>query len=411
MKYFKLFEEYTVTNKNIRSASEPYITDGGPKDIYSYDSSLMKMSSEDLQTLKDYDIRYGEVYDMRDLDRGRMVLNIEEEKKKFYNARDRDEEYNPIWKHNPPEYKKNGSLQKTEDLIKDFKKFDCYLSQFYLEKLYYLKSYMNAMYMDRNTKEYQKVIYDMWTLPSIDLVDEAIRINKENPYEDVPDKDRTIDAKEMKVRMETVLKELGYDKWKVYITDTITPRMNIKDEYKVNINSNATFNEDDVKGLIGHEIKGHVGRRYYGDKTGLILFRNGLDGKNSMDEGIAIYNSLQEKKPKPNILFNISLYAIMANQLDKLTFAELYDFCKKYETDDDILWKKTVRIKRYCTDTSKLVGDAYEGDYLDGYLKVNNMTNSQRELLLKFQVGAKQTNSIPKIKNFLEVNGFIDKDF
>ena len=101
----------------------------------------------------------------------------------------------------------------------------------------------------------------------------------------------------------------------------------------------------------------------------------------------------------------------MANQIDKLTFAELYDFCKNYTDDDEIIWKKTVRIKRYCTDTACLVGDVYEADYLDGYLEVKKMTDKQRTSILKYQVGPEQVSEIPKIKHFLEVNGFIDKDF
>ena len=69
------------------------------------------------------------------------------------------------------------------------------------------------------------------------------------------------------------------------------PRLNVK-MGKVNINSKAKFSEEDIDGLIAHEIKGHVGRRFYGKETGLWLFAYGLDGSSTYDEGLAVWNSI-----------------------------------------------------------------------------------------------------------------------
>lgn len=411
MKHFKNFKDYVNRDiKNNDTWSVPFIADGGPPNIYDRNSTVMKMSKKELAKLKELDYKYGKVFNKRELDYQRNILNADEEKKKFFNARKKGKCYNPIFKHNPPTYKKDGTLDEAIKLRKEFKNFDNYLSQFYIDRLNYLIGYMKIIETNKRSKEYADGIRNLFGRPSQHLVQKAERLIKENPFVIRDESDKTIGSEEMKSRIEKELKKLGYDKWKVHITDTITPRMNVKDEYKVNINSEAKFSEIDFESLVAHELKGHVGRRFYGDKIGLDLFRFGLEGKNNTDEGLAIYNSLQIKNPKPNVLWNICLFIIAANQVDRLNFCELFDFIDQYVDDDETCWKKTVRMKRNCEDTSMLFGDA-EIDYLDGYLKVKDMSDAQRESLLKFQVGPQTLADIPKIKNFLEVNGFIDKDF
>jgi hypothetical protein len=294
-----------------------------------------------------------------------------------------------------------------------FKLFEWYLSQFYVERLEFLIQYGEAMLMDKDSQEYVNSILKIFSPPEESLVLEAQKIISENPYEKVNKSERPIDAERMKVKIEGALKELGYDKWKVEVVDTITPRMNVKDEYIVNINKNSTFSEDDFKGLVEHEIKGHVGRRWYGDKTGLTLFRNGIMGKNKLDEGLAIYNSLYKvETPKPNILFNISFMTIMTGQIQNLDFFDLFKFGKKFIPDSDkTLFSKIARMKRVCHDTSVLVGDFYEQDYLDGFLRVSKMNDKEREEIKKFNIGPNNYHMLDHIKAFLTVNGFIDQNF
>ena len=406
LKHFMLFEEYTP---NWQKSDTDSSIGGVPE---SFPDSKFKLSNADKQNLIDMDKRYADVYEKRDLDRMRTITNKKTEKEKFFEARRNGKCYNPVFDHLPEEYTTNGSLIEAKALLKEFRNFDCYLSEFYISRLEYLVDWMELMTLDKNTEEYVKGANFLYPIPEPELYEDAKRLILQHPYVKVKDGDRDIDATEMKRKMEEVVKKHGYDKWKVYIVDNIAPRMNIKDEYKININKNAMFNDEDFDGLVQHEILGHVGRRYYGNKTGLMLFRNGLMGKNYLDEGMAIWNSLNKvKKPKPNIIFNISLYAILTWYLDKKDFCGLFDLGLTYCNDEEILWKKISRMKRLCNKTSTLVGDAYEADYLKGYLEVDKLNDIQRKLALKYQVGPDSFRDIPKIKNFLEVNGFIDKDF
>ena len=375
--------------------------------------SDLKMSPMDLQKLKKMDQEYGEICSLRNLDWHRKILNLEEEREKFFSNLERGRRYNPIFEHNPELFTENGAIEKAKNLRDRFKLFECYLSQFYVERLEFLIQYGEAMLMDKDSQEYVNSILKIFSPPEESLVLEAQKIISENPYEEVDKSERPIGAEEMKVKIEGALKELGYDKWKVEVVDTITPRMNVKDEYIVNINKNSTFSEDDFKGLVEHEIKGHVGRRWYGDKIGLVLFRNGIMGKNKLDEGLAIYNSLYKvETPKPNILFNISFMTIMTGQIQNLDFFDLFKFGKKFIPDSDkTLFSKIARMKRVCHDTSVLVGDFYEQDYLDGFLRVSKMNDKEREEIKKFNIGPNNYHMLDHIKAFLTVNGFIDQNF
>lgn len=404
MRHFMLFEEYITSWQD----ADADTSIGGAPESH----PGLKLSPSDRKRLLDLDRRYADVYEKRDLDRMRTITNKDEEKRRFFDARKRGECYNPIFDHLSEEYTKNGSLKEAKDLLDDFRNFDCFISEFYIGRLDYLVTFMELMTMDKNSKAYADKLYKLYPVPDPHLVDEAKRLVMKHPFEKVDEEDRPLDAKAMKAKMDEYIKKVGYDKWKVYIVDDIAPRMNIKDEYKVNINQDAKFSERDFEGLIQHEIEGHVGRRFYGDKTGLMIFRNGLMGKNWLDEGMAIWNSLNRvDHPKPNIIFNISLYAILTWYLDKLDFCGLFDKGLEYGVDEDTLWKKISRMKRFSNKTSCLVGDAYEADYLKGYLEVNKMNDKQRDLVLKYQVGPEQFRDIPKIHSFLKVNGFIDKDF
>ncbi len=372
----------------------------------------LKMSDEDKETLIKLDREYGYIYSMRNLDYNREIINLNEEKQRFFQKLSENKRYNPIFEHNPEKFKGSGILEYAIELQKKFKLFDCFLSEYYVENLEFFINYVKLIQMDRNSQEFVNLVNIMYSKPSPELVSKAYEIINQNPYKKVSKNAENIDAYSMKIKMEKVLKDLGYDKWKVKITDEITPRMNVKDNYIVNINANAKFTEDDFLGLVEHEIKGHVGRRFYGDKTGLILFRNGLNGKNELDEGLAIFNSLQFKKPKSNILFNISFFTLIISQIDKMDFYDLFQFGKQFiKNNDQKLFNKIARCKRVCNDTSVLVGDIYEADYLKGYLRLLNTTQSERQDILKFNVGVKDYDNIDKIRAFLTVNDFIDQYF
>lgn len=185
-----------------------------------------------------------------------------------------------------------------------FMNFNCFLSKYYIEILndYILK----VKYTIRKNNNIPNTYY-LDTPPSLQDYQLALDTIKKHPYEVIKDGDRTLDSEYAQKDLQKYIDELGY-KWKIILNDEMMPRMNVNTNKTMRIKTSAKFSNDDLEGLKKHEIEGHIGRRYYGMKTGLNLMLYGLLGRNTLDEGLAVYNSLHKvEKPKKNIHFNIAL--------------------------------------------------------------------------------------------------------
>lgn len=409
---YNIFKE-TKLNETIDSLyNTEYKGDISYDDFLSLYFSL-KISDKDIKHLKDLDIQYGKIFKSVDLDYNRKLTNLKEEREIFFKHLEEDKRYNPIFKHESKKFNAVDLLKKAITLQNKFKVFESFLSPYYIENLQILIDFLNLITLDKNSQEYVNKIYEMYPKPSQELLQQAEEMIKVNNKSYESNGDDNIDAKEMQKRMKEVLQELGYHKWDVIIKNDMTARISVSDtDFQIHINKNSNFSERDFHSLVAHEIKTHVGRAYYGDKTGLNLFRIGLKDEIELNEGLAIFNSLQVKEPKPDVLFNICFYTLICGQVDKMDFYDLFQYGKKFIKDrDKSLFAKISRLKRVCKDTSTLVGDTYHTCYLSGYLKVLNTDASERKNILKFNVGAKDYENIPKIKAFLTINGFIDKNF
>jgi hypothetical protein len=189
----------------------------------------------------------------------------------------------------------------------------------------------------------------------------------------------------------------------------MVPRMNVDIDKTMNVNPNAKFSEIDIEGLKAHEVEGHIGRRYYGLKTGLNLFLMGLKWRNTLDEGLAIWNSLHKvSKVKPNVKFNIALKTIITYYLDKKDFCELFDMCKELAPNlpDESLFSNLLRFKREIQDCSLLGGNGDDQSYFCGYQIVKKMTDKERDDILKWNIGPDQIKDLPEIKKFFRLNKF-----
>lgn len=400
----KLFEEYSRGSLNRlpdRTENQKFVEFF---DIY----NSLKMSDVDIKKLIKLDKEFDEVRKLRKSSYMKEILNLDEEKEKFLKSLKEGKRYNPVFKHHPQPYDKNKMVERAKKLIKEFQNFNCFLSRYYINKLEFLVSFGEIKKLNKNSKEYGSRMLNLYG-GKIDpyLVSEAERIIANNPYVKTKGSKNTVTPHQLAKLARKELKRLGYDKWKVYVVPNIIPRMCVRDEYRVEINSGAMFSRNDIPGLLAHEIDGHVGRRFHGDATGLNLFRTGLTGKNQLDEGLAIFNSLKVKKPKANVLFNISFFVVLANRCHELDFYDLFMFGRNYVKDnDDKLFSKVMRIKRICEDTSLLTGDLEEQEYLSGYLLVAKLDDSQRDEILKYNVGPDNFNDLDRIKAFLNLNKF-----
>ena len=240
-----------------------------------------------------------------------------------------------------------------------------------------------------------------------ELYKEALKVIKDNPYKK-PDfkKDRTNDSDDVLEAIEDALDELGYD-FDVEIDTGMLPRMNVK-MGRVNINKTSKFSDEDIEGLIQHEIRGHVGRRYYGMQTGLWLFAYGTQSSSTYDEGLAVWNSLNKvKHKKDNVMFNIAMKTCVSYLMFEMDFCDLFEWVKKHAPGmtDYTAFKTVMRPRRRNKDCSIMSGEPMT-TYLKGWKLVNDMDNKMRDDILHYNIGPDQLFELENIKEFLKVNKF-----
>ena len=331
------------------------------------------------------------------------VSNIKEEFDKFMAARSNGQKYYPQL-----EIKNSEFDQKLYDsftkLLDEFEKIkdDCYVAKFYLEKIHAMRASLEQR------KKVDEGTYEPGPNPvSKELYQEALKCVKEHPYK-APDfdKDRTNDSDTALEKIEDALDELGYD-FDVQIDTGMLPRMNVK-MGKVNINKTSKFSDEDIDGLIAHEIKGHVGRRFYGKKTGLWLFAYGTQSSSTYDEGLAVWNSLNKvEHKKDNVMFNVAMKTCISYLMYEMDFCDLFDWLKKQAKDmtDYTAFKTVMRPRRKNKDCSIRSGEPMT-TYFKGYNMVNEMDDQMRDDILHYNIGPDQKYELENIKEFLKVNHF-----
>lgn len=372
-----------------------------------------KLSEKDKEYLLELDRKYGELAIIfRKEFRAKNVMNLEDEFNKFIEHKKVGEKYFP--KLDLEQIESSVDIKaEFEELLTKFENFSSFISKFYVEKI---KGFLNSIALSEKYKqmsesgEYNEK--DMkkdrsGSFPSLAEYNYALQIINDYPYEVVKKGVRDIDAEGAAKLFQKKIDELGYE-YKVKLVKGMLPRVNVTPEGIVRVNPEAMFSMTDIEGLYQHELCGHVGRRYYGYKTGLNLFVIGLPESNTYDEGLAIWNSINNvKTPKPNIMFNIAIKAIISYHLYDMDFCELFDFIQELVPDmsDKTLFRSIVRLKRGVGDC-KIYGGALESGYFKGFNLVSVMSDEERDDILKYNIGPDQMNDLDNIKAFLEVNEF-----
>ena len=330
--------------------------------------------------------------------------NLREEFDKFMSAKNMGQKYYPQLEieNSNVDNKLMENFEKLKDEFKEIKD-DCYIVKFYLEKI---EGMLEGLELRKQLETGDYTTPDKNPVDK-SLYEEALECVKNNPYKK-PDfkNDRNIESDKCLEEIEDALDELGYN-FEVQIDDNMLPRMNVK-MGRVNVNRTARFSEDDIEGLIAHEIKGHVGRRFYGKETGLWLFAYGLQSSSTYDEGLAVWNSLNlVKHKKDNIMFNIAMKTCVSYLMFEMDFCDLFDWVKKKAPTmtDYTAFKIVVRPRRRNKDCEIKSGEPMT-TYFRGYNMVKDMDDKMRDDILHYNIGPNQIFELENIKEFLKVNKF-----
>jgi len=370
-----------------------------------------KLSKLDKKKLLKLDKEFGELMELYRSDRNwKDPLNIEEEEKKFFENRKKGIKYYPIMKFEKCKFTTDHILERMQRLLIEFENFNCFLSKYYIEDL---KNYIfRVKYTIQKITTNPKITYmgdngfDMQV--SDEMNELALKAVADHPYESVENIGRDIDAKTAAKEIQAHIDKRGY-KWEIEFDDNMMPRMNVNTNKIMRIKTSAKFNKDDIEGLKAHEVDAHIGRRYYGYMTGLNLFIHGLNGRNILDEGLAVWNSLNKvKHPKKNIIFNTALKTVVIYNVNRMDFCELFDYVKSLapKLPDEKVFAILIRAKREIHDMSLLGAWTDDASYFVGYQMVDKMSDKEREDILKYNIGPKQLDELSDIKKFLEINAF-----
>lgn len=304
----------------------------------------------------------------------------------------------------------NDFIEKINNLKIKFIDLNCYLTKFYI---YRINKIIEQIIFLNNFTDTNKIKVKVKNRPSTKMYNNAVKLIKDNPYINIKeliekdeDYDRVYTPEESQKILQKEIDKLGYG-WKVVIDDNMVPRMSVRPYQEFRINANNKFSKVDLESLKVHEVAVHVARKYNALQSGLYLFIHGLKGNNVYDEGLAIYNSLNKvDKPKPNILFYICMKIILLYKMHTKGLIDAFHTIKKMTgLDDRKIALAIVRAARIYIYTP-LGNYSTDEDYLDGYLRVKDMSEEDREKLLELPIGPDQLFELDTIKKFIKVNKF-----
>lgn len=392
--------------------------------IENFEDSL-KLSNDDKNRLLELDSEFNELANIYEKEHIHFanVTNMDESIESVLEAvRLNDIKFKPYLKYEKSNIEDDDWCSDFIDKINKLKiKFidlNCYLTKFYIYRIN--KIIEQIMFLNQYTKN-EKITIRVKNHPSVRLYKEAVKLIKENPYIDkkeLIEKDedykQIYSPEESKKILQKEIDKYGYG-WKVVIDKYMVPRMSVRPYREFRINANNNFSKVDLESLKVHEVAVHVARKYNALQSGLYLFIHGLKGNNVYDEGLAIYNSLNKvEKPKPNILFYICMKIILLYHMHTKNIVESFKILKKLTgLNDRKIALAIVRASRIYIYTP-LGNYSTDEDYLDGYLRVKDMSEADRKKLLEVPIGPDQLFELDTIKKFIEVNKFkpikIDND-
>ena len=375
--------------------------------------NLLKLSKHDKDLLLQLDLEYHALKEEYSLEQVHFmnVTNSKDEIDRIEILINADKDFDIRLKYEKSKFKDDEWCKSLSDrlgkLSNKFNSINSFITKYYkgeISAMLHKIEFLNAYEKDGTIKpEYDN-------LPPQYVYDEAIKILRETKYdnrENLPKEyDRVFTPEESQKRLQKVIDKEGFG-WKVIIDDNMIPRMSVRPYKQFRISSKCKFSEVDLQSLEIHEIKVHTARKYWGLQSGLFLFMYGLPGSNIINEGIAIYNSLHKlEHPKPNILFYIAIKIVTRCKLAECSPLETFKFLKSLtNASDRVLIYNMIRCSRV-NGYNLMFSGSSDMHYLEGYMLVKDMSDKERDELIKYPIGPSQLFELETIKKFLSINKF-----
>jgi uncharacterized protein (TIGR02421 family) len=214
----------------------------------------------------------------------------------------------------------------------------------------------------------------------------------------------TITAEEAKVKMDKVFEDYGLQNWQVKIKEEMVSDAIAGKNNRLFLRKEATFTDSRIENLIIHEIETHILTAENGKVQKYELFNRGLANYLETQEGLAIYNILNQKKEEEkNLYLSVSL-VIAVGLAMKHSFVEIFEKMLNYKIPPDRAFRTALKVKRGLEDTSESGGFTKDFLYYKGYKQIKHFVSAGGQIkdLYRGKFNADDVDlilSLPEIKD------------
>ncbi len=284
--------------------------------------------------------------------------------------------------------------EQKEEFFKNFKKnpefeyaelkFDTYNLRKELEQIYTDDSSLGLLFEKKKQEIYKKInlldfrgysdeftetSIELYGKPSKELVNEATDLLLKSESEYIPPKG-TINHEEVKKTMDKVFKDYGLLNWEAKIKESMVSDVIAGKNNRLFIRRGATFTESRIKNLIIHEIETHILTAENGKSQPYELFNRGLANYLESQEGLAIYNILDQKKDEAkNLYLSLSL-VIAVDMAINHSFVEIFEKMLGFKIPPERAWRTAVKVKRGLENTRDPGAFTKDFLYYKGYKQI-----------------------------------------
>ena len=219
--------------------------------------------------------------------------------------------------------------------------------------------------------EFTNASIDLYDKPEEKLVEKVEKWLKETSITYSQEKGN-ITAEEAKIEMDKVFEKYGLTNWKAKIKEEMVSDAIAGKNNRLFLRKGALFTKKRIENLIIHEIETHILTAENGKSQSYELFNRGLANYLETQEGLAMYNIINQKgNEDKNLYLSISL-VLAVNFALKYSFVEVFEKMLDYKIPPERAWRNALKVKRGLEDTSEPGGFTKDLLYFRGYNQIKH---------------------------------------
>lgn len=290
-------------------------------------------------------------------------VNLEEEREKFFQSFKKNPQFTyPELKFDLYELRRQLTQIQTDTTV---------LGKIFEKKKDEIAKKITLLEFRGFADEFTDASVDLYGKPSEKLFEDAEKWLKETSITYSKEKGN-ITAQEAKLTMDEVFKKYGLENWQAKIKEHMVSDAIAGKNNRLFLRKGALFTEKRIQNLIIHEIETHILTAENGKAQEYELFNRGLANYLETQEGLAMYNIINQKGDEEKNLY-ISISLVVAVELAlKHSFVEVFEKMLDYKIPPERAWRNALKVKRGLEDTSEPGGFTKDLLYFKGYNQIKH---------------------------------------